>query len=248
MKQLLFNDDVQFWFETLRVIGHASYGGADFGEVVATASQITAGDYDSWHDAWLATAERVEAEARAAHPISARDGFLRASTYYRSAEFFLHGNPDDPRIEHAFTRGVACFRSAIAHLAAVEPVEIPYGETTLSGYFYRASGERPKPTLVMHNGFDGSAEEGKSCDERSAERFQERNSLMAGLRPRRPETKNRRAAGTARNARGVRPSPRGSSIQAHVSCKDALPQGRYPGSRADEGPGASPSRVPPVAS
>lgn len=159
MKQLLFNDDVQFWFETLRVIGHASYGGADFGEVVATASQITAGDYDSWHDAWLATAERVEAEARAAHPISARDGFLRASTYYRSAEFFLHGNPDDPRIEHAFTRGVACFRSAIAHLAAVEPVEIPYGETTLSGYFYRASGERPKPTLVMHNGFDGSAEE-----------------------------------------------------------------------------------------
>ena len=43
----------QFWFETLRVFGHASYGGADFGEVVATASQISAGDYDGWHDAWL---------------------------------------------------------------------------------------------------------------------------------------------------------------------------------------------------
>jgi alpha-beta hydrolase superfamily lysophospholipase len=159
MRQLLFEDDVQFWFETLRVFGHASYGGADFGEVVATASQITAGDYDGWHDAWLATAERVAAEAATARPISARDGFLRASTYYRSAEFFLHGHPGDSRIDHAFTRGVDCFRSAIKHFPAVEPVEIPYEDVTLHGYFYRASGEGPKPTLVMHNGFDGSAEE-----------------------------------------------------------------------------------------
>ncbi|MFI1397092.1 hypothetical protein [Streptomyces sp. NPDC020681] len=101
MKQLLFEDDVQFWFETLRLFGHASYGGSDFGEIVATASRIAPGDYDSWHDAWLETADRVSAEAATAHPVSARDGFLRASTYYRSAEHFLHGNPDDARLyEH----------------------------------------------------------------------------------------------------------------------------------------------------
>ncbi|HEX4250418.1 MAG TPA: dipeptidyl aminopeptidase, partial [Pseudonocardia sp.] len=66
MQQLLFPDDPQFWFETLRVFGHASYGGADFGEVVATSARITSGDYDSWHDAWLATAARVAGEAERA--------------------------------------------------------------------------------------------------------------------------------------------------------------------------------------
>lgn len=159
MKQVLFPDDAQFWFETLRVFSHASYGGADFGEVLATAAGITAGDYDSWHDRWLATAERVAAEAEKAHPVSARDGFLRASTYFRTAEFFLHGNPDDARIDYAYGRSVECFRAAIADDPSIRPVEIPYEGTTLSGYFYRAPGAGPKPTLVMHSGFDGSCEE-----------------------------------------------------------------------------------------
>ena len=38
---------------------HVAYGGADFGEVAAITGQITEGDYDSWHDAWLAAAERL---------------------------------------------------------------------------------------------------------------------------------------------------------------------------------------------
>ncbi|NUK02565.1 alpha/beta hydrolase family protein [Streptomyces lunaelactis] len=158
MKQLMFKDDPAFWFETLRNLGLAAYGGSDVGEVIATASRVTAG-YDSWHDAWLSTAERLETEARGGHAISARDGLLRASSYYRAAEFFLHGNPDDARIDHAYERGVACFRDAIAHLPDITPVEIPYQDTVLRGYFYRAAGEGPKPALVMHNGFDGAAEE-----------------------------------------------------------------------------------------
>src|SRR5262245_36030038 len=64
MPQLLFRDDPQFWFETLRVIGTADYGGAQFGEAVMTASRIKPGDYDSWHDEWKATADRVSREAR----------------------------------------------------------------------------------------------------------------------------------------------------------------------------------------
>ncbi|MET8874717.1 alpha/beta hydrolase [Nocardia sp. NPDC004604] len=159
MRQLMFHDDVQFWFETMRLFGHASYGGSDFGEVVATASRITAGDYDSWHDNWLHTAERIATEAAAAPPISARDGFLRASTYYRAAEFFLHGNPDDPRIGYADARSVECFRAAIMRMRDIEPIEIPYEGTVLHGYLYRAPGPGPKPTVVMHNGFDGSCEE-----------------------------------------------------------------------------------------
>ncbi|MFI9568155.1 alpha/beta hydrolase family protein [Streptomyces rishiriensis] len=104
-------------------------------------------------------AKRLEVEARASHPVSARDGLLRASTYYRAVEFFLQGDPHDPRIDHAYRRGVACFRDAIAHLPGITRVEIPYEDAVLHGYFCRAAGEGPKPTLVMHNGFDGGVEE-----------------------------------------------------------------------------------------
>ena len=45
----------------------------------------------------------------AGHRISARDGLMRANNYYRAAEFFLHGNPDDPRIDHAYRRSRECF-------------------------------------------------------------------------------------------------------------------------------------------
>src|SRR5262245_14286295 len=48
---LLFQDDPQFWYETVRLFGAAEYGGALFGEVIAIASKIKSGDYDSWYDA-----------------------------------------------------------------------------------------------------------------------------------------------------------------------------------------------------
>lgn len=163
MRQLLFEKDPAFWYETLRSLGHIAYGGADFGEVVTTADRIVGGDYDSWHDEWLLTADRVAERARRSladrHRTSARDGFLRASNYYRNAEFFLHGTPEDPRVESAYRASVDSFRQA-ARLMDVEvsPVRIPYEQATLPGYFYRAGAGR-RPTVLLHNGFDGSAEE-----------------------------------------------------------------------------------------
>ncbi|MFF4098731.1 alpha/beta hydrolase family protein [Streptomyces sp. NPDC001903] len=165
MKQLLFPNNIQFWYETLRSMSHIAYGGADFGEVVSTGERIIEGDYDSWYVEWMATADRVSQEAQealaAGHRISARDGFLRASNYYRSAEFFLHGHPCDPRHDYAYDRSVACFKAAAELFTpAIEPVEIPYEDTTLPGYFYRVDDSgTPRPTLIMHNGFDGTAEE-----------------------------------------------------------------------------------------
>jgi len=166
VEPVLFPDDTSFWFETLRVLGATTYGGADIGEVITTAQAITAGDYDSWHDEWLATADRVAAEAEkqsaAGHLVSARDGLLRASNYYRSADFYLHGNPDDPRISHAYTRARESFVAAAALFdPPVEPIEIPYEDTVLRGYFYPAhrDGDVPTPTILMHSGFDGTCEE-----------------------------------------------------------------------------------------
>ena len=162
---MLFPDDRQFWFETLRVLGQADFGGAEVGEALAAAAQIKPGDYDSWHDAWYALAERLRAEAgtaaAAGHQLTARDSYLRASTYYRSAEFFLHGDPDDPRIDRSYFASVDCFH-AYAELSglSIEPVRIPYEHTVLYGYLYRPAGQTgPRPTIVMHSGYDGAAEE-----------------------------------------------------------------------------------------
>jgi len=162
---LLFQNDPAFWFETLRMFGAADFGGALFGEVFALAAAVKAGDYDSWHAAYNAAADRVSAEGEAqrakGRKISARDSFLRASNYYRSSEFFLHANPEDPRVKRAYLRSVECYKASAALFAPpIEPVEIPYEDTTLPGYFHTpdASGAR-RPTILLHTGFDGSAEE-----------------------------------------------------------------------------------------
>jgi pimeloyl-ACP methyl ester carboxylesterase len=160
MKPVLFSEDQQFWFETLRALGHTAYGGADVNEVLGTAQRIKAGDYESWYREWRALAERVEREGRASkRPITRRDAFLRANNYWRTAEFFLHGLTEDPRADEAYERAVTCFRDAVALMPGVTRVEIPFEGTVLHGYFYRAPGEGPKPTLVVHSGFDGSCEE-----------------------------------------------------------------------------------------
>jgi hypothetical protein len=40
------------------------------------------------------------------------------------------------------------------------PVEIPYENTALPGYFHRVDGsDTRRPLFIMHSGFDGSAEE-----------------------------------------------------------------------------------------
>jgi alpha-beta hydrolase superfamily lysophospholipase len=162
---LLFRDDPQFWFETLRLFGATDYGGASFGEVVAMARNLAAGDVEGWYVAHNGFADRIAAEAedqlRRGHRVSARDGFLRASNYYRSSEFFLHGTPDEPRVRRAYARTVACYRAAAALFApAIEPIEIPYQGTTLPGYVHTQDGAaRPRPTLLLNTGLDGSAEE-----------------------------------------------------------------------------------------
>lgn len=164
MSSLFFADDPQFEFEAIRALGHAAYGGADLGEVLSTVRRIVAGDYESWYHAWLGTAERIADVAKRAfdqrHSISARDSFLRASNYYRSAEFFLHGATPHPRATVAYARAVESFQAAAAcFVPAVEPVQIPFEGKVLYGYFYRASARGVRPAIIMHNGFDGSAEE-----------------------------------------------------------------------------------------
>jgi pimeloyl-ACP methyl ester carboxylesterase len=161
---LVFEDQT-FSFEFLRTVGYAPYGGADIGECLATASQIREGDFESWYGHWSNRARRVHTLAddalKLGKRVSAREAYLRASNYYRTAEFFLHGKPHDPRILVTWGNSRATFRQAIKLMdTPVEEVLIPYEGTFLPGYFYQPNvSHQPRPTLIVHGGYDSTGEE-----------------------------------------------------------------------------------------
>jgi pimeloyl-ACP methyl ester carboxylesterase len=159
-------DNQSFSFETLRAAGFATYGGADLGEVLVTARAIDEGDEAGWLRAWSATAERVhalgEAARAAGHRVSAREALLRASNYYRTAEFFRREQPaEDPEVRRLSAASRATFLAAAELFdSPVEQVRIPYEGTTLPGYLFLVDDSgAPRPTVVYNNGFDSTAEE-----------------------------------------------------------------------------------------
>ena len=159
--------DQTFSFEFLRVLGESIRGGSDINECFATAFRIKEGDFESWFQEWNRTAERIRQIAEDClaqhHVVSAREAFLRASNYYRCAEFFMHIEIGkiDARAMSTYEKSVACFQNAMQLLpSACEQVKIPYNGTSLPGYFYRVDhSTTPRPTLLIHGGYDSTGEE-----------------------------------------------------------------------------------------
>ncbi|MBN2125473.1 MAG: alpha/beta fold hydrolase [Deltaproteobacteria bacterium] len=162
--ECLFKDP-QYSFQCLRTMGYSSTGGADIAECLSTASRITEGDNESWYREWSGTARRLEAAAdgflSGGHEKSAMEACFRASNYYRNAGFFLLTRPDDPRILESWEQSRACFlKAAKVCDRPVKFIRIPYEQTTLPAYLCLVddSGKK-RPLLVVHSGFDGTAEE-----------------------------------------------------------------------------------------
>ncbi|WP_433662094.1 alpha/beta hydrolase family protein [Nocardia sp. CA-128927] len=159
-------DDESFNFEALRTAGFAGYRGAELGEVLVTASRIADGDEAAWLREWRATAERVHAigadSLAKGRTVSARDALLRASNYYRTAEFYRRDNPtEDPEARELSRHSRETFAQAAELLdTPVRSVSIPFQDTTLPGYLYLVddSGE-PRPTVIYNSGFDSTLEE-----------------------------------------------------------------------------------------
>jgi alpha-beta hydrolase superfamily lysophospholipase len=152
--------DPQFSFQLLRVLGSAASRQAEVGESLAVAERIVEGDFESWTREWTSAASRLQAAADASlaagHRVSASDTYLRAANYYRAAEFYLHGNLQDPRIAELSGKSARCFEAALQNgERRFELTAIPYEGTTLPGIFY-AGGEGKRRTLVVQTGFDGT--------------------------------------------------------------------------------------------
>lgn len=162
--RVVFKDQT-YDFELRRALGYAVSGGADINECLYTAKRIKEGDDESWYAEWRATADRIraigETSLEAGHKVSAREAFLRASNYYRTAEFFLRANLKDPRIVNTWRLSRDSFRKAAELMDhPVKAVTIPYEGTSLPGYILKPDESmEPRKTLIVQTGFDGTGEE-----------------------------------------------------------------------------------------
>ena len=158
-----FKDD-DFEFMTEIALGASAYDAAEVGEVLATTGRIKDGVFDSWVSEWEATAERVraaaEASADAGRAVSAREAYLRASTYYFNAAFFVLGRKDatEDDLRALWRRHRDCFEAAATlHDPPFERVEIPFEDTALQGWLFPAAGgSGPRPLAILNNGSDGT--------------------------------------------------------------------------------------------
>ena len=143
-----FRDD-EFDYQLIRALGLADYGGSTVGECLSAAAAIIDGSPRSWAAEFGRLAERVERRGREclggrAMPISGRDHLLRASTYYRTAEYYSEGTTAGrgPRGE----RSERCFADAAALLdPPVQRLEVPFEGGRPAGL----PGHRPRPDACL---------------------------------------------------------------------------------------------------
>ncbi len=153
----------------INMMGSATYGGADIGELhkIGTLLKGAAPDDDAaWFDACLTVAGGVRAHAEkfesSGHRVSAAAAYLRACNYYQMAERFR--TPKDATALAAFKTGVECFQKhARLSEEKIEVVEVPMGtegKDSLPGYFVHAHNPKGKraPCVVFFDGLDVTKE------------------------------------------------------------------------------------------
>ena len=147
-----------------RIVNVAQLGGTDFHEAHRVLEQVKVGDGEGWYHAWQAAGTRNEAIAMAAQrsgrPITARDAYLRAHNYFRTAQFFLLGR--DARKREAYVRCVQNFHAALPYFDnPPERVTFPFEGSHLSGYYYRPLGaaRQRHPAIAYLGGVDIISEE-----------------------------------------------------------------------------------------
>jgi len=151
----------QFDFETCLALGAVYHGLGDIGETLATVERIKDGDYESWFREFLESGRRVrriaDDAAAAGHRVSAREAYLRASSYLFAATSSLDGTSDPERLLPTWREHRDCFdRFGERRDPPVEHLEIPYEGTKLKGYFFAVDAAgAPRPTVILNNGSDG---------------------------------------------------------------------------------------------
>jgi hypothetical protein len=135
-------------------------GAADLAEIEATVARVPDGDHDAWVLEWMTTAgERWAAAHGAGNVAAARDHYLRAATYYGLALAAIGRSFEAERWRDVWHRQRACWDRAVECFSPPGVrLPVPYGDTTLPAYFFRATDAHPgetRPTVIVSHGGDG---------------------------------------------------------------------------------------------
>lgn len=157
------NADKNFHFELLRILASVRGFGADVSEVLNVCEKLVPGDFESWYREFRALAEWVETTIDESEydKVSLRDAYWRASRYHFASGFFFQAEKEDPRALAVYERWVSLFDKGCSMM------EIPPERHTLQAKGFRvpiillrcSMEDRPRPTLIIGNGLDGSMEE-----------------------------------------------------------------------------------------
>lgn len=163
---ILLSENSAFHFEILVALGEAVAGGADIAPILGAAKNITAGNFDSWRDVWWTLANQTKARAEdpelAYDAINVRDTWFSTATYFRRADFYQHGNPDDPLINFFWEEQLAAFDKGMAALPIPgQRVQIPADNFTVEAIWFPVStcNSTKRPTIILGNGYDGAQED-----------------------------------------------------------------------------------------
>jgi hypothetical protein len=147
-------------FVVRSLLGKATRGGADIGEVLATIAPIRAKDDEGWFAAWVALGERTAAIAASCaqrgHRSSAARAYLRAANYYAVGVNAVNGLDSDEQLLPTFRAHRAAWEGFLATTRwPVERFEIPYEGAAMPGWIFRPDTTGAvRPTLVMNLGSD----------------------------------------------------------------------------------------------
>lgn len=153
-------------FQFMRALSYAAYDAASPGEIVYIARMIEqkGNTRQIWIDQWIHHAELVERRGErllnSGNRESARNCFLTAYNYYRSAEFYYY-RADPAGHRDLYRKSVGCFEKGLSLTPYDwEKISIPYSEGIhLPGYFFRAENYQEQPTVIINGGGDSSGEE-----------------------------------------------------------------------------------------
>jgi dienelactone hydrolase len=151
-----------FEYTFLISLGRAYQSAGNVGKVLYITTQVEDGNFESAYLAFKKAGDEARAEAEDSagrgHRESARQAYLWAQNYYDSSTYFVDGSKDPTRFLPTWELLHDCWLKSLPLFdPPIEPVNIPYENTELHGFFFRGKSKLQKrPLLILANGSDGS--------------------------------------------------------------------------------------------
>jgi hypothetical protein len=138
-------------------------GGAAIGELFNVARRINPKDPMSWKCEFMKEGSKVETfgekSLASGHRVSAREAFLRAYTYYRSA--FCASYPGEKDFDFIYRKSAECFKKSMdLQDFPVEWMDVEYEGFKFPGCFLKPDhSDKKRPAIIVHNGGESHLED-----------------------------------------------------------------------------------------